>query len=521
MPSSDPTKDSTNVVVHARKSIFVLFIVSGLILVTTLFQEPRGLGAAIDELESIIETMSRVKKDLTDISEEPVPLATVLLGDDAPTNVDYEVYRITFDYFEDFQVPYARRPTQAEGTCTVAIDKNATYFVTEDGHVEHLVVGERGDVRLGSRLGDNLVPSSLSSLVPASVLGYKKLWNWFSRSRKRARVEWLDERGRAVLFPPDDRESVLYIPFSQSVKKLDEYPAAWTNSDVGSTGRREPVVPTGADTFIELREEHLRGVGLGLTYVWRFVLSVLVPDYEFPELIDWERDPDHKILVGHCFPDDAGKFAQAFRVAVRARVKFTSSDWSTLLFERASDLQEQLGRVPSFNEAYPNLNRWYVGHEGKNYGALHKVLTKEMPPDVKTVSFFEVTVPFELLHDSGIVLILLCQIYATLHLIEVRRRMEHCALGDPGAFVPWILLYSQEWARTISLLLLAVPAFVIVWILSLSVLTTLGERPNGDVGVLFWLVCKVASVSLTICSWQVWGSLNSRAKEHRGTDSGS
>lgn len=521
MSTINPSTDNTSVVVHARKSTFVMLIVSAIILATTFFQAPKDLIAAIEELKSINAMLPHVQDTFSRATAEPVPLPEVLLNEDQLLQSKLVAYRITV---ENPPLPPVYRPLLPsyeegiQGTCTFAIEKQVPYFVTTDDRVENLVVRStaNGPRLFVAPLDDNSSPSNLFPLSPVSVADFKDLWNELTLSTVRAYVESVDESSGAFLFPNTGSGPTNLLPVSKSVELVTNLPSSWKETVAESHGEFVPAVPTGLVMLGELREEHFLNspfIVQAMLLAWSHSSYLMG---EPSRTLNRKRDRNFLVLMGRCYPDgDTQKLTRPLRVAVRAQIRYMDTNWTENLFVRTGNLKEQFGRAPQFTEAFPNLSRRLVRHERHTFDEVKDVLQADMPPEVSEISFFDVTVPFDFLYDLGIVVVLLCQIYATLHLVEVKARVARSDLGDPGAFVPWIILYRQRWAQVISVSLLGVPFLVVFRVLYISVFPTLADRSSNDPNVLFQLLCVVVVLLLTVISWQSWEALSRQADAHR------
>ena len=61
-------------------------------------------------------------------------------------------------------------------------------------------------------------------------------------------------------------------------------------------------------------------------------------------------------------------------------------------------------------------------------------------------SSWALSIPHNPLRNIGVILIVLFQLYAALHLRQAALRMTDSGKGDPGALKPWIMLYEGDLA---------------------------------------------------------------------------
>ena len=447
--------------------------------------------------------------------------ALLVDGIASPSQNDYLSYRIEYEYPP---LPllvgslYRGYNEGIMGSCVIAVDNRIPYIVTHDDHLEQIVIKQttNGPAFFTSRSINDLPSRARPHDLLASVSGFATFWNVVARSSRSAYVDKINYQAGAAFIPNPDVASVEIPPMANSITHGSGIDQSWREEVKERFGTFEPIMPSIAST----NDKFVKDYSASLPFLARLMLfsTKLFSKDRYLVLDFLEREPDRGdvVFVGPCYPDeDVSTSTTPLRVAVRARLEYMETEWKKKLWEQTRAEGSLVNDEPSFQEKYPDLSRHVVGREHFRIAALHDALEAEIPSDVDRVSVFDVTVPLDLLRDLGIVIIVLCQIYSTLHMIEVRVRLQRNNAADPGAFVPWILLYGQSYARITSLAMLAVPSMVVGRVLYVSVLPTIETRPSGDVSILSWLLLATLSLFLTITSWQVWGDFSSQAEANR------
>lgn len=432
-----PRDDSTDVVTHARFTVFLMLLVSAIVFGSILLDKSDQLQRAHNEMELVTGLMG-----VWDQSREQTnshSLATIVGG---PADPDRDLYE-TYDLHAILVDKSAENPpTQIQ--CTTALNLNQ-YFVIPDGlgpdryrfQTAPIIAMDPPPI---SPLWHALVPDTRSR--PRNLAGFAHVWNYLVDSRKAARI---------TAVKPD----LAYLSTRHGVYQIQ-------HAKLGSTPKAERyqynltlIVPANDDVVASTDND--------LGYSER---SLLHPK---PIPNEWLQADVRGVVKASCRGQTVGKSFPLYRV-------FIPAEWRTVEFSGTRIWQQRAlegGFLPSgmygsalkFNDAFPFLHRQAKGLESLNLNDLQTWLMNRLNEGGENIQIIGLSIPHNPLRNIGVILIVVFQLYAMLHMSQAAQRLSAAGRGDSGAFVPWIILYRSWLSCIVSHGLVAAPTIVVVVVL--------------------------------------------------------
>ena len=495
-----PSDDSSSVVLHARHATFVMLITSIVVGVGILTDNIEQLGHAIKQSDDIRSLMTSFKDEKT----------SHLTNKISNHSSNIEMYNIQFS-----------SESGAQKKCTLHFDRQRRFFLSQSGIpwdalVKKNVLFESGyqitleapEFLRNYLISVNKIPDS----IPHGIRDFSIFWNMLVSNNRNATMD-VGENATAAI----NRGMLIY---GSSVLSSDfTTTLASSETDGGEINERIFVLPStdfhylsldwsimersrwsniSSDDESERAPLHLKSAFKEINnMVWKLLTLNLI-------------FTDDYIAVVPCYEDDSINGQQllvAFPVSMKLEENF---NWIDTWIERTGMVDIEQGEY-SFREMFPEL---YL--ETQNWGNFDlKELSEQLHTQLETggsrVDFWGVSISGQQLRTFGLLLILLVQAYAYRHLYEAAERIRKSTRGDPGAFQPWIFIYSGFWSCWASHSMVIAPAMA-----GLGILSTIREPGSGFVvvlSVLGWIVC----LTLSIFSIGSIVRLRNAAQRHRNT----
>ena len=432
-----PRDDSTDVVTHARFTVFLMLLVSAIVFGSVLLDDSDQLQRAHNEMELVTGLMS-----VWDQSREQTnshSLATIVGG---PADPDRDLYE-TYDLHAILVDNSAENPpTQIQ--CTTVLDLNQ-YFVIPDGlgpqryRVQPSPTVATHPLPI-SPLWHALVPDTRSR--PRNLAEFARVWNYLVDGRKAARI---------TAVKPD---------LAHLSRGGDVYQIQHTKS--GSTPKAERynynltlVVPADDDVVASTNND------LGFREGW------LV--YPKPIPIEWLEADVRGVVKASCRGPTVADSSPLYDASIPAEwrtVEFSGTRiWQQRALEGGFLSSGMYASALIFNDAFPFLHRQAKGLESLNLNDLQTWLTNRLNEGGENIQIIGLSIPHNPLRNIGVILIVVFQLYAMLHMSQAAQRLSAAGRGDSGAFVPWIILYRSRLSCIVSHGLVAVPTIVVVVVL--------------------------------------------------------
>ena len=416
--------DSSEIVTHARKATFVLTIVCILAVVASYIRDTDRLERAVNELDFSLELIGHIHKNSP--NGGPYPLDQVIMGSLESDSASVSQYKLTLN---------SDRTSKDNGgseSCELILNQTRQFFATMDGYVNGATVRISPDGHrkiLTTNFAANSAPWSPIDEIPRDIVGFKRLWNALASSNQSARIASIQPQNGLLFLISDEFGSRRMV-----IREIDlstgPFPKAGNLQHLGNTGAVSK-----------------EGIGDRLS---DFAPRILLSDKRDVNLLrryrdSWENDKVEALATGFClFDADTTAAENGAVVIVPARLEYESFDWNGEWFSAiGKKVDFELG---TFDVAFPNLDQEMRDFERLSNDEVRRLLVERIDlvgQATGNVSFFGIAVQAKRVLALSIAIIVIFQLYATRHLAEATRRMRASELGDPGAYVPWILLYSH------------------------------------------------------------------------------
>ena len=514
-----PIDDSSSVVLHARRTTFVMLVVSALVVVGILVDDVSRLKRGVDDAETIQGLMNLWRSETRD-EDSPVSVAYILAGSASEIPDGAATFRLRL-------APRGSSKDDAVIECRVNLDLGQRFFVPEKGRVQEILVRRSGKFESGSEIqvgwrgssGEPVWNEWFLKQPPYSLRSYSRFWDILVLSGGSARIETAEiekslargisafDQGFLIHTAPTspDREGYWQISFTPNyhviqVKMLSE--------DSQPEEKETTIAPVGMYTRPmdwgeggqPLRHEVLR------TTDWN------------DKIKDWKNEGFDTAALSLCRGHE-GSESRTYPVVFPVKLSTERFDWTEAWIDRAiedghlsKELRPKMSnklRLP-FVQAFPDLYSETKDLESLELDAVHGWLQGRLDRRGRSIEVAGIGIPRPLLSSLGLFLILVVQGYAARHLSEAASRMKFSADGDPGAFQAWIVLYDGLLSLSAAIGIVVAPtgsALTATWLL----------QAGG-----FWTPYALASgtgviVSLTLASYSVRNLLRLRieAQRHR------
>ena len=492
-----PRDDSSDLVVHARRTMFVMLLVCAFVTVGVLFRDTDRLHRALAEAEIVVGLMAHWHYETRDPRSDP--LGRIIAGP-ASTEPDsvlsFELHLVPLQYenrehFDDVQ-------------CTVELDLRHYFFVTTDGDVNYIAVYDNapgGSELLQSLFGGGGRIWEQAPLTPTDLSSFAKLWDVLVASREAARITSVE-------------------PSLGTMKDSKLLSREGGNSDRIRTSYRVDKSMQ-VEVGHKVRNSVETGIEVPRDFVERGINGRKIPaaiwTHKYPDIILdlWAiRDVD-ALTLGRCYNHNVQTDnVTVHPVILPATIEFSLFDWVGAWVDQAINSGRlKRGTVVAsrpFDEAFADLLREATRLESLDLEDLKAWLKYRIDTESKESVFLGVSVPSSVLRLVGIALMVAAQAYATLHMAEAAARMRRSAGGDPGAFKPWIILYDGVAARFGAFCVIVVPSLAVLLVLERL---TEGKMPASTLGWIS-LIGLVVSVGLSILALTRSKQLRIAAQDH-------
>ena len=386
MSSLDPRNDSSNVVYHARQSLFFLTFASALILITMFFDDPEELHQAISELNHISKLMTHFRNAPIHDSREIVPLTELLLGGGDKSDSTLTAYRLTI---KPSSSSIQASSFYTERSCTLYLDLNTQHFVTNDGSVRYVAVGKEKDeprTFFTTTTGDDMAQWTHLPYVPTSLKSFIEFWNLLVESGKSATIVSPTPIGGLVYYPSLD--SALH-QFRKRFATLEVVTTS-TEVEVSEAGQGLQVV-TGPTSFDEFTQHISSGDSESEEAVFELRRRIHNAKDPFVDFLGKERKPNVVIMAAHCYLDDHSRSDDhPLLVVFSASVKHKDLSWTESWLKHAKIDDKLVDVSERFRKSYPNLFSKSARLEELSFENLEYVLRCNRPKQA-VISFVEFT----------------------------------------------------------------------------------------------------------------------------------
>ena len=505
-PQRAPIDDSSPVVLHARRTVFVMLIVSALVAVGVLTEDVARLSRAVEDAE-IVRGLMRLWHAETEDKNGPVSLPAIIAGprpDEPGSPGKYRLQLVKDDGGEPIE----------SVDCTVHLDLGRRLVVWGRGLVQDLVVEPSTRVKSGGEIhrawrnfkGERVTGWSPLTRTPNDLEDFSPFWDFLVSANGIAHIETKHlalriEQGR-----------IIHASEISNQYRIEEVTALFN----GNASERGEVHIA---QMIEFLDEGSRvPFFLGLfSGVYRAVIEQISKTMWSPLEFD-------AVAVSPC-REAKDEPSARFHVAFPVKLAKLDFDWTKAWIDRAiANGKDRKGfnlsgiHFPSpetkaarpFTEAFSDLHREAEGLESLALEKLPEFLRERRDTDGPTFEVWGASLPSHLMRSLGLFLIVVVQGYAARHISEAASRMETSAEGDPGAFQPWILLYDGLWSRVASFCMVVAPAtaaVLVMWLLYEGGSWTPSRLVNG--------VALILSITFAETSFRNVLRLHAAAQRHR------
>lgn len=463
-----PIDDSSSVVLHARKTVFVMLLVSALVVVGILVEDVTRLNRAVQDAAIVTGLMSLWHSE-TRNKDPAVSFPDIIAGPPA------EVFD-SESAFELQLVESDENGSENPVVCSVDLDLNQRFFVPKAGPIRKVVVVETiSGVEAGveikavwrNYLGDFEFDQWILKRVPYDLADFAELWDLLVSSRQSARIDASNLGNRL-------KDGILPVTASSSVPDLGDFGITPVLMFLGRYMIDDVTVATdrtdagASETYIAPIDEYVLAPTIpGSPSIPAFLKFGFVENSEEwnTRLRDWKTARFDTAAFTSCRSANRSAFGR-FHVIFPVKLQKVHFDWTKKWIERAirkGHLSEDLlPRIKDkvqlpFGEAFSDLHGEAEGLESLKLDALHGWLQGRLEREGQSIEVASIGMPRHLLRSLGLLLILIVQGYAARHVSEAASRMECSRDGDAGAFQAWIILYDGLSSQFAMLCILAAP----------------------------------------------------------------
>ena len=458
MNHNTPRNDSSDLVVHTRQSLFVMLLVSALVTVGVTFQDTDRLRRALAEMDIVIALMKHWR---TEASYPGIyPLTQIIAGPENSKPVAKMAINLYLVPLGNPEPPY-----NGKVRCKVVLDLNQYYFVTADRIPLYIAVHtekDNADRLMISSFGDVSTNWNLVQRAPTDISGFAELWNTLVASEFALSIASVDpaagtmshyKKPQAIStdFKFDDRVHYKVFEFLESEHVEDE------------SHFRQPI-ETGILT--------LRNYVYGQAYEANPQEEAVWENEIHGEILDnWKQHDVEALTAGFCETQLDNEESIYSRVLMPVTLNYHRSfDWVGAWFSQAkltNNLNlDVIADSRPFDKAFAVLNQETAGLRRLPLRDLKNWLQLRYDRERENINILGITIPPSLLRLAGVILIVIVQVYVTLHLAEVTARISRSEAGDPGAFKPWILLYSGVVSKITTGCVISTPSLAALVVVS-------------------------------------------------------
>ncbi|WP_306260968.1 hypothetical protein [Pararhizobium sp. IMCC21322] len=419
-----PSNDSRELVKHSRQMNFAMLLVVAIVTVGFLTQSTSRLDRAISQAETI-QGMIGYIMDEVQTSQEIPNLSRLLLGAVPRADTALQTFDITFTRASPSPLENSALPTSLR--CRATVDLSYYFYPDRKLGAQNINFTDEmsGEYSLLlSTFGAGGQSWSSTPRLPKDLAELEVFWNVFAETGEAVRMTNVKPQlAYAELYSGETDTSVYYV--AESYLPVEE-------------PLNERLVMPGLSQFQEYFE---RPDG------------EMMPDFlrKLPPMISepWVEHDVDGFTQSECINLDATLWPGWIRIP--AEYNYETTNWIGAWFEQsdgAGYVQDNFRpHREKFKSVFQELSVETSGLESLTFSDARKWLRTRAVASKQSVEVFGVEVPGELLRITGISLIVMMQLYTTIHLLEAKRRLAISELGDPGAFEPWIVLYDSPIAR--------------------------------------------------------------------------
>ena len=480
-------QDTTSIILHARRMQFVTLLVCLLVVLSIFFDDTYGLSNALEEMKLANGLMAVWHQETSLASNKP--LTEIVSRKPPPRKTTPTAFELTI-------APLNHTQSAAQTRCTAHLHLNQRFFVNKDQEVNNIRIGPDRSIRVVRLIDVNRysIEPWLVESYPTTLRDFSLLWNTLQSSNQIAYISQ-DNIREAIDIGLLRRDTEIYKVLDSKLTKLPPRLALET------TIEKMDFYLTGIESSPELKQFASTEEFISTVALWRSLNFDTVAATNCV-IARSARNERRYVLFTPVSIWQASGFSwteEWLRKAMES--KFVSKD----NFIRIASLAER-----DFANVFPNLSREAAGLESLDLLALQGWLEQGLRETSQSIELGGVRVSMDPLRYFGMLVILVVQGYAVLHLAEARRRMQGEKAIDPGAFQPWLVLYGQALCVAASIVILVAPAVATF----AAFFRFLEEEVQVLTTLLAAVVCA-SSVALTIFAISEASKLRRAALGHR------
>ena len=493
--------DTSSLVIHARRTFFLVLLVCVLAVVVSLYQGGGRIRSAFEQSLTAISMLNYWDTTIKG-TEQYLSLSSVIANSvqSPPSNVD--AYQLEFTPIENKHMPKVN--------CIFPFDKTWRFYIGDDGSRTYINGFGEDSMRFDmAMLADQVLSFQRR---PKTLDEFAGLWDKLRNNRTAWTIHSAVPTAAAMTQAFNVRPSPDH-PTAEGTVVTD-----FIDYEV-----------TGADPIRIRYDRNTLSQVVALSSMPRGALSQSQRyedrvhwKYRYPEKILqlWNTQRVETLIVGICTDYSADQPRRRL-VTMPVRLNKELYDWPKSWFDNAKQTgflkpDEEFNPGP-FLIAFPDLQWAARGLETVELGQLYNWLSYRLGVEREdSVTLFGVPIPPNVPVLFGVLAILVFQSYFFLHLRETLRRMQISNVGEIGAYQPWIMLYSGFWNRAATVIVVFVPPTVTLFLV---------YRICGNESIEYWLTLfGWSGVGLSACLsgfaiW-VWLDLLAAVRRCRGESNG-
>lgn len=485
--------------------MFALLLVTAVVLVGIISHAAVVTHRAIDQLHTAHDLMRHL---VHETKAAPFrTLANALTGsDNSPTHLNTGLHLQVepVDNKEQVrtenQTPFGQHSSSFD--CWVFLDLNQYFIVSDSVTPQFVIVRGPGSDQpnlMVTSLDGVMRPWDVVSNTSFNLSNFIRLWDTLASANLASRIASIDSDAGAMIVGTPMYYSSAAFRQDYEVTKSSRVEVDPKISPPTFTGivQREDYIKS------RTRDSSMRSIS------WQV-------QYSDDILAKWQGKGLHTLVAAHCIGKVNGEAVKNL-VTMPAALHYDRFDWPGAWIQRAIETgflsQDRAPSSQSFGIAFPDLYRESKGIESLSFDEIQGQLTNRLRVgnEDQSVSLLGVSFPIDILRTVGVAIILLLQLYATLHLAETVRRMSGSTLGDPGAFKPWVMLYGGSIALVVSVGIVVAPSLATIVITLHHIRGEIPKTFGGAIGVIGMILSCVVAV-FGLCKVH---KLRREARRHR------
>lgn len=440
---------SSDLVLHGRQTAFAMLLVSVLVALAVFSGDSERLLRAMAQLEVVKALIENWHDSMGD--DQPRELVDMVADEDSHMPSPYLVHRVKLLPLHRQHHNDANRAYISHIECDVVIDMSQRFLIDNRGRPLRIMVypdGIDGHRLRIWRITGAPVTWEAAPRGPDTLESFTALWNALVAATSEGRISATYPTAGAMTTD----NFLLPVPGPPRSYEVSE------STPLGAEryrGREVLTVAALKSDFLG-RESQLESV----VRRWDEQEAVVSSSCLGATASDAEGSPSRLLSAS----------LATQRLVMPADFSFRRFDWPQAWLRRAiapdSVASAHNVRSRPFASAFRDLAREATGLEGLEVDELRRWLQSRIDAGEQRIAVVGVSFASGLLRLFGVLLIVAVQSYAALHLSEVAKRMARSPAGDPGAFIPWILLYSGSAARVASLGVIGAPLVAAILVVS-------------------------------------------------------